>query len=513
MGERPAFTRYRDIIDDWDAFQAALQRPLPKTLWTNTRRLSPAQLRSILGVPMEPLPWWPSAFRVPGTFTAGHHWAYLAGLFNIQEEVSMLPPRALDLRPGERVLDLCAAPGNKTAQLGVGLGPEGTVIANDRSVKRMRAASHTFERLGLLNVATTTLDALRFPQPQRLFDKVLADVPCSAEGTCRKSSRRREVQAEESEKLSRTQIGILRRAAALCRVGGRIVYSTCTFAPEENELVIDTVLRESGGDLRLVSAHPANFHASTGLTRWGGRELDPSLRHALRVWPHQRDTGGFFVAVLERCGDAATGSGRGAPRGRLASQSTTVRGPGSRDADVRPPTERTGADDRSPLPSPAAPRTSPPALVDAEERRSLLLPIEERFGIDPEAFAPLRIFRPGRKSVYITSADHDPEAPADALGMRFIHTNSRPTMTTAAAIRFGDLATVNVIELSADQLRAYLRRDDQPLTEAQASACSGAGSVILRYRGFSIGLGLYHPASNTLESHYPKAWARASATV
>ena len=397
----------------------------------------------------------------------------------------------------------------------MGLGPEGTVIANDRSIKRMRAASHAFERLGLLNVATTTLDALRFPQPQRLFDKVLADVPCSAEGTCRKSSRRREVRAEESEKLSHTQIGILRRAVALCRVGGRIVYSTCTFAPEENERVVDAVLRESGGDLRLISAHPPGFQASAGLTRWRGREFDPSLRHALRVWPHQRDTGGFFVAVLERCGGATTTFSRGAPGERSASRSTTTIDRESADASVRPPPERAGASDSdsSPLPSPAPRGTSAPALVDAEERRALLLPIEERFGIDPEAFAPLRIVRPGRKSVYITSADHDPEAPVDALGMRFVHTNSRPTMTTAAAIRFGDLATVNAIELDADQLRAYLRRDDQPLTEAQRSACSGAGSVILRYRGFSIGLGLYHLASNTLESHYPKAWARASATV
>jgi len=501
MIEGEAFTRYRGIVDDWGAFQAAIRRPLPRTIWTNTQRLTPAQLRSLLRVPMEPLPWWPSAFRVPDTFTAGHHWAYLAGLFNIQEEVSMLPPRALDLQPGERILDLCAAPGNKTAQLGVGLGPEGTVIANDRSIKRMRAASHAFERLGLLNVATTTLDAIRFPRPQRLFDKVLADVPCSAEGTCRKSSRRREVRAEESEKLSRTQIAILRRAVALCRVGGRIVYSTCTFAPEENECVVDTVLRESGGALRLRSAHPQGFHASTGLVRWRGREFDPSLRQALRVWPHQRDTGGFFVAVLERSHEAPISSTT-ARTGRRERPASSHDGTVSQGGPV-------GHSSAQPRPR----QSITPALVDSEERRSLLDPLEERFGVAPEQFAAFRIFRPGRKSVYITSADQDPETSVDTLGMRFIHTNSRPTMTTAAAIRFGDLATINAIELDSEQLRAYLRREDLPLTHAQVNACAGTGSVIVRYRGFSIGLGLYHATSNTLESHYPKAWARASATV
>ncbi len=502
MNEGEAYSRYRDIVDDWGAFQAAIRRPLPKTLWTNTLRLRPETLRELVGVPMEPLPWWPAAFRVPDTFRAGHHWAYLAGLFNIQEEVSMLPPRALDPRPGERVLDLCAAPGNKTAQLGVSLSPAGTVVANDRSTKRMRAAAHTFERLGLLNVATTTLDAARFPRPGRPYDKVLADVPCSGEGTCRRSSRRHETLAAESEKLSRIQLAILRRAVDLCRVGGRIVYSTCTFAPEENEWVVDTLLRERGPGLRLLPACPPGFRASPGLLRWRGRELDPSLARALRVWPHQRDTGGFFVALLERCEEPSV------PTFDLAQSSpSTPRTP----ADAEP-TASPAPGDPAP-PSAPPPQSAGPSLVSPEERRSLLHLLTERFGIDPQRFAALRIVRPGRKSVYITSLGDVPEAPTDSVGMRFIHTNARPTMTTAAAIRFGALATINAIDLDKEQLRAYLRREDQPLSAAQASACVGTGSVIARYRGFAIGLGVYHARSNTLESHYPKSWARASATV
>ena len=171
MSDEIPFTRYKEIVEDWDGFQAAVKRPLPTTIWANPLRVTPEQLQSIMDVPMEPIPWHPGGFRLPADFKAGRHWAYLAGLYHIQEEVSMLPVQFLDIQPGERVIDFCAAPGNKTAQIGVKLGNGGTIVANDRSVGRMRAASHALNRLGLVNVTTTTTDAVNYPKGSGFFDK------------------------------------------------------------------------------------------------------------------------------------------------------------------------------------------------------------------------------------------------------------------------------------------------------------------------------------------------------
>jgi len=466
------FIRYREIIDDWRGFQAAIRRPLPKVLWANTLRCTPEALQELLGLDLLRLPWSPVAFRVPGDVALGKHWAYLAGLFNIQEEVSMLPVHVLAPDGGQRVLDLCAAPGNKTAQISVRVGSTGSVIANDRSVKRMRAAGHTFERLGLLNVATTTHDAARYPRPQRLFDRVLADVPCSGEGTCRKNTKSghspHQVSEEDALRMASTQRAILRNAVQLCRPGGRIVYSTCTFAPEENECVVDAILRESEGALRLLPAQIPGFQGSPGLTAWRGRTLDPSLRYGLRVWPHQQDTGGFFVAVLERIGDAEV------------------------ELDAAPVS------------------ASSTSAEDGAEERDLWLPLlKDRYDIDARHFAALRIVRGGRKSVYVTSQARGPEAPTDSVGLRFVHTNNRPTMTTAAAMRFGDLATRHVVDLDEDQLRAYVSRREVVLAPSQTTSCTSTGTVIVRYRGHALGQGLLHVKSRTLESYYPKGWARA----
>ncbi|HLU50156.1 MAG TPA: RNA methyltransferase, partial [Planctomycetota bacterium] len=115
-----AFARYRPIVDGWDDFIAALLRPLPPTIWTNTLRTTPARLieeLGELGLDVEPLSWHPGAFRVRAEEKPGKHWPLVAGLYHIQEEVSLVPARLLEPRPGERVLDLCACPGNKTAQM------------------------------------------------------------------------------------------------------------------------------------------------------------------------------------------------------------------------------------------------------------------------------------------------------------------------------------------------------------------------------------------------------------
>ncbi|MGD2115865.1 MAG: RsmB/NOP family class I SAM-dependent RNA methyltransferase, partial [Acidobacteriota bacterium] len=176
--------RYRPLIDDWPAFVRALERPLPVTVWTNPLRSGlPADLLQNLlageGHAPEPLGWCPGAFRLADGATPGRGLLGVSGLYHIQEEVSLLPVELLDPRPGERVLDLCAAPGGKTARIAVAMENRGTVVANDVDWRRLVAVGRNLDRLGVVNVATTAWDAANFPEEGGPFDRVLADVPCT----------------------------------------------------------------------------------------------------------------------------------------------------------------------------------------------------------------------------------------------------------------------------------------------------------------------------------------------
>lgn len=299
----PATERYRSIVDDWDEFLAYSARPLPTCVWVNTRRTSRSEVSAWLtdeGIPHEPVPWHPDALRIEAGADVGNGLTYLAGLVHLQEEASLLPVAALRPVAGDRVLDLCAAPGTKSVHAAAAVGPNGLVIANDRSGARLNVLRTSMHRLGMLNVATTVGDAAVFSAREGSFDVVIADVPCSCEGTSRKHP---EVLVNSSlarsSSLAVRQKAILSRGIELCRRGGRIVYSTCTYAPEENEEVVDDVL-STHADLRILPVTLPPLVHSPGLTMWNGRRLHSDLEHALRVWPHQNDTGGFFVALLEK---------------------------------------------------------------------------------------------------------------------------------------------------------------------------------------------------------------------
>ncbi len=464
------FDRYRPLIDDWEAFQAAVKRPLPTTIWANPSRTSPETLLKLLPAEVQaiPLPWLPGASRLPADFRSGLHWTYLAGLYHVQEEVSLLPAYLLDAQPGERVLDLCAAPGNKTAQISLAMRNTGTLIANDRNPGRMRAARQALDRLGCINVTTTTYDGGNFSRRAGNFDKVLVDAPCSCEGTCRKDASILQSNPNSFMKLIGTQKALLRKAVQLCRPGGRIVYATCTFAPEENELVVDAMLQEFGPD--VVTIRPVtmpNFTFSPGLVNWQEQRLDDSLRHALRVWPHQNDTGGFFVAVL-------------------------------------------GKKARAPAPE-------HPQPWNTNEERSPWLPfIEDYFGIDSQEFTPYQFIKWSRKRLYMVNRQHLPvlQPEPDAVGMFFMHIDGKyPKLTTAAAQYFGKKATRHVVDLLPEQAAAYLARRDTPIASEQVLQGVGTGYVIVRYQGLPLGVGVYRARQGLLESLFPKGWARSEVTM
>jgi NOL1/NOP2/sun family putative RNA methylase len=456
--------RYRSLVDDWAAFRAAVSRPLPTCLRLHPQRINAGELALLLeedGMDPRPIGWQSGAFRIGGEKGPGRHWWYLAGLCHSQEEASMLPVHLLAPRPGDRVLDLCAAPGSKTAQIALALGNAGTVVANDVSMSRLRALRTTLDRLGLVNVSVTRTDGTGYPREAGVFDSVLVDAPCSGEGTVRR--RTRATRARVGRDYTGLQRALLRKAVQVCRPGGRIVYSTCTFAPEENEAVVDAVLGEA--DLRSVPLQLATVEVpglvlSPGVTEWNGQSFRSELRQAVRLWPHENDTGGFFVAVLRK-------------------------GPG-------------------PAPHPVKPRELEVAAVPEWYGAT-----GERFGIAGEVWGRFVVHRANVNGLHLAARDHRPPLrPApEGVGVAFLKTRLRhPKPSTAAAMLLAAAATENVVELDSEQVRAYLDRETFPLEARQSEACSGTGYVLVRRCGHGLGVAFYDADKRSLRSLFPKRW-------
>ena len=224
--------RYTDLVDDPAAFLEAAGRPLPKVVWANTVRTPAETVAGWIGrrsPEARRLPWLDATWRVPAETSRAGKWPEFAlGLIHTQEEVSLWPVWALDPQPGEAVLDMCAAPGSKSARIAVTMGDAGMVLANDRKWPRLQGVQDIAARMGLTSLAAACGDGAQIPGEAR-FDRVLVDAPCTGEGTSRKSpGRRKRDQDNEWAKMSALQKGLLRRAVELVKPGGVVVYSTCT---------------------------------------------------------------------------------------------------------------------------------------------------------------------------------------------------------------------------------------------------------------------------------------------
>lgn len=310
--------RYRSVVPGWSAFMEAARRPEPTVFRVRTGRASPGEVEARLadqGFRVRPVEGMPAFYQVedepfPVSFTP-EHWA---GLLYVQQASTGVAAPALGARPGERVLDLCAAPGGKTTHTADLMEDSGCLVAADVSEGRIRGLLGNVYRLGHTNVMVVAGDGRELPE-EASFDRVLVDAPCTGEGTLR---RRGGELADQSPSflgyVTRAQEALLRKAIRVTRPGGVVLYVTCTFAPEENEAVVDAVLREGG--VRLEPLDLPVPHAA-GLTSFQGRSFHPDLEGAARVYPHHLDSGGLFLARLRvEGGGGAMASGRtGGPAG------------------------------------------------------------------------------------------------------------------------------------------------------------------------------------------------------
>ena len=223
---------------DFPAFEAAFTAAEPtKGLRANPLKLPAERLAALLGDDLRPTPFAPTGFELVGERKAGTDPLHHAGAYYRQEPSAMSAVTALDPRPGERVLDLCAAPGGKSTQIAAALAGEGLLWCNEYVRARATPLMQNLERCGVRNAVVTSMDTV--PLCEALaggFDAVLCDAPCSGEGMFRKEPEALTGWSLENVELcARRQRDILEAAARAVRPGGRLVYSTCTFAPEENE--------------------------------------------------------------------------------------------------------------------------------------------------------------------------------------------------------------------------------------------------------------------------------------
>lgn len=218
------------------------------------------------------------------------------GLLYRQSLSSMLPALVLAPRPGERVLDMCAAPGSKTTQMAALMRNEGEIVAVEAIRGRFYKLKSVLEQTGATNVATKLTDARRF-RPSTFFDRILVDAPCSSEGRFKMDDPETYAywSPRKIKEMAHKQRGLLLHANRLLKPGGTLVYATCTFAPEENEGVVGWLLRKTGGRLSLGPVHFTGIPNYPAIGGWQGKTFDSRVQDCFRVLP-DAEMEGFFIA-------------------------------------------------------------------------------------------------------------------------------------------------------------------------------------------------------------------------
>jgi len=273
----------KQLAEEYPAFLQSLERPRAVAL-----RLNPLKgAQPVLPFALQRVPWEPNGYYYDTQAHPGQHPYHEAGVYYMQEASAMSAVALLDPKPGEKICDLCAAPGGKSTQIAGRLMGEGFLLCNEIHPKRAKVLSRNIERMGVGNALVTN----EHPQTLALkyagyFDRVLIDAPCSGEGMFRKEEAAVTDWSEDTVRMcANRQREILHSGAQLVRPGGRLVYSTCTFATEENEETVDTFLQ----------THP-EFSMELVDAPW----FTPAGEGMFRLWPHHLLGEGHFVAVFRK---------------------------------------------------------------------------------------------------------------------------------------------------------------------------------------------------------------------
>ncbi len=284
---------------EYPNFIRTYEFPASRGLRVNTLKVETKRFIHEVPFTLCPIPWIEEGFYYSHEDRPGKHPYHAAGVYYIQEPSAMAVVEVLQPQPHERVLDLAAAPGGKATQIAVRMHNTGLLVANEVHPTRTKALSENIERLGITNTIVTNESVSRLADRwPNSFDRIVLDAPCSGEGMFRKDDDARvEWSMDAVQHCSVRQIELLNLAAVLLKPGGRLVYSTCTFAPEENEQVIEQFLHNHPDWNLLPISH--SYGWQPGRPEWSTVK-SPYLANTARLWPHHVEGEGHFLALLEK---------------------------------------------------------------------------------------------------------------------------------------------------------------------------------------------------------------------
>lgn len=302
---------------EYDDYLACYSEPRHYGLRVNTAKISVEDFLKISPWPLKKVPWIHNGFYYDGeTYQPAKHPYYFAGLYYLQEPSAMTPADRLPIESGDKVLDVCAAPGGKATELGARLNGTGLLAANDLSSSRAKGLLKNIELMGIGNVLILSEEPGKLiPYFTEYFDKILIDAPCSGEGMFRKDPKMIRAWEEHGpEYFSKIQRSIITQAAQMLKPGGMILYSTCTFSPEENEQTIECLLQQYPDfDVCEIEGYEGFSHGMPEMTD----SKDRRLERTVRIFPHHMQGEGHFLALLKKqsdreyTGSASPASGSG----------------------------------------------------------------------------------------------------------------------------------------------------------------------------------------------------------
>ena len=436
------YARYASIVPDYQDFLQYLKRPLVQSLRVNTLKAKHGEVLALLSdIKMRQLSFYGEGYSILGKYSLGKHIAHNLGLIYVQEVASMMPVIILEPQPGEVILDMCAAPGSKTTQIAQMMDNRGMLVANEVSRKRTRGLIHNIKRCGLINEVVISLSGQKLHRVfEDYFDRILIDAPCSAEGTIRRSKAvLYHWGVKNIQRMSRIQIGLIMSGFRALRPGGTMVYSTCTIAPEENEMVVSYLL-EKFPEAEVLPVKLHGFKLRSGVTQWQGTTFDRRVEKCARVLPQDNDTAPFFIARLTK---------RGVYRPRME------------------------------------------YLGRIETNNMLLDRYSKYFGATVDDLRRYALFKYRDDDIISTPEVFSfREANAIRKGLEFGRIYGQDVKPDNDFVQlFGADATKNVIDMKEWQVTRFLKGETVKVREVLDA---GKGFVIIRYRGLPIGVGKYN---------------------
>lgn len=289
--------------EDFQAYMDSFEKKNVRGLRVNTLKISPEEFEKISPFALKKIPWTDNGYYYEDDVQPAKHPYYYAGLYYIQEPSAMTPAQLLPVEPGDCVLDVCAAPGGKSTELASKLKGEGVLVSNDISNSRAKALLKNIELMGVKNAYVVS------EVPENLvsrfagyFDKILIDAPCSGEGMFRKEpSMVKSWEEHGVDFFANLQRGIMDSVVKMLKPGGKILYSTCTFSPEEDEGSMKYLL-ENHPEFKIERPEHIWKEFAPGHPEWvDGPE---ELKDCIRLWPHKLEGEGHFISLLSKEGDA-----------------------------------------------------------------------------------------------------------------------------------------------------------------------------------------------------------------